>query len=103
MGGTRFLPMSITAIRLLIAVVALMHAGTAPWTHWAGALADFYILAWAVAGLGGFLLGLPRTRSISRPFRFAWQSCQIELAVSRGCLFGAGVIRAIGLKGKLTW
>ena len=62
MGGTRFLPMSITAIRLLIAVVALMHAGTAPWTHWAGALADFYILAWAVAGLGGFLLGLPRTK-----------------------------------------
>jgi hypothetical protein len=36
-------------------------------------------------------------------FRFAWQSCQIELAVSHGCLFGTAVIRAIGLKGKSTW
>jgi hypothetical protein len=36
-------------------------------------------------------------------FRFAWQSCQIELAVSHGCLFGTGGIRAIGLKGNSAW
>jgi hypothetical protein len=36
-------------------------------------------------------------------FRFAWQSCQIELAVSHGCLFGTAVIPAIGFEGKSTW
>jgi hypothetical protein len=36
-------------------------------------------------------------------FRFAWRSCQIDLAILHGCLFGTAVIPAIGLRGKSTW
>lgn len=64
LAGTRFLPMSITAIRLFIAVVTLLHARPTPLgIQWAGSVADFYILAWAVAGLGALLLGLPKTKA----------------------------------------